>query len=180
MLSLLIFIINASTAFADVGPSLSCSASAYAQEQITSEIPLKAFHPQELVLLPIQKEISASWEIVDLHLKKDFVRYYSSWSLSPLESLAPSEKEIYDGFSKREKSEVALRLTRFPSSENRVKGLSIELTVQGGFKAIYLIRPGVDGHSFSYKSPVRMKDEPNKILGHIFLDCRLLTSPTER
>lgn len=147
--------------------TLNCQLSAFSLSG-NPEIPLRAFHPQVLILAPEQTDIATTWHLAKVHLKPEYRPFYSVFALFPWLSLTPEEQEIYQDHVLLEKGQVSLRLERFPQSETRVAGLLIELYIEGGYYAAFLHRPSLDGPNFMIQSPIFQDDV---LWGHLHLNC---------
>lgn len=134
-----------------------------------SGIPLSGLAPVQMILKG--NEDSRHWvsKIQKLEIQEKYKNFYHAYWIQPWEPLSDFASKALLAAKDFDRNHVSFRLSRFPQSETRVAGISVEYNIDNGFYAAFLIRPKIDGIVFTNLSPIKNSELPLTMSLHCFL-----------
>ena len=134
--------------------------------QGVAKIPITGLQPFSFSL-PSQ-QISLTWNrrIEKIQLVDKYSKFYSTYWILP-DQISPFPQKIIGAHINIENSNIDFILSRFPQSEKRKAGMSLEYNVARGFYGAYLLSPATDGPLLKIQAPVKFDEGP----GILAVDC---------
>lgn len=108
--------------------------------------PIPVMGISSVVLVLPESTIEKKWmfQVQEVHLKKDYQKFYSNYLLAP-QVLPPFAEKIIESVQILPQSQIEFKLNRFPATAKRQAGMSIEVNIQSGFYIAVLLDPIQDG-----------------------------------
>jgi hypothetical protein len=135
--------------------NIKCSAGVFSPG---ARIPTEDLQPFQFSLPSNKIVVSWSSKIETIILKDRYKPFYSTAWISP-ETLSPFSSKALVSRSPVQNEGVTFTLTRFPESDNRVAGISLEVNVAKGFYAAYLVDFKNNGYSKKIMSPFKIEND---------------------
>lgn len=147
---------------------ISCSADLFLENQ---KQPISGIAPVSFTL-DSNQEIK-SWKSVlqKIEINSKYKNSYSSFWIKPWSDLPLFAQKNILSMEDLKKNNISFQLSRFQQTEKRVAGISVEYNIENGYYGAFLIRPKIEGLTYTHISPIKNESENENL--RLSLHCLL-------